>query len=653
MKKSRRQRNQIKIVKNKEILIYKNGKKYKHFRRTETKKLNENEIYILDYLLNKYMGNEVESDNSENYENNYNNEYEFELNSNEDFSKSKKLKQSYDDEKENEEIEDEERIEESNNIRKSKNTKNKKKKKSKQLYNEEDDSENENENENIETNIIKYSKKNKKSKKVEKSEESNVEKEIENENEEEEESLDSNKKISKKVKKSKISKKMEDSEEEEDYDDDKDDNDVEEKKIRKRIITRSKEPNNKVNKKSVTKIYNGDVVEIKHLKKESKTVKTKKVPNKEKKKKKEEIYDDLEESLDNNNEEEEEKRIYRYKKKEYIPKYITQLQSYTSPTIKFLNEEKAEKAVLNGIPSSLFINGKEIKGIIFYSKNNILCFISSEGDDIEVNIVLDDIKKIYFNVSGSANIKNYEKKSEERFIQLVEINNKINDIKLNKEEDYEYLIKGLIQIFKNKTSGVDKNLIYQIVRRSVNKNPFNSESITKIQKTSMINRNEIIDNNEINNNYINNNYNNINNVDQNYYNKEEVENNEIKYIENNEDNYNNYYNNIENKKENEDDDIIITTTITEVFKDGELINKETREKMDGVTKSLHVFSPDKDEYEIFLKNTKLGQTQMIKRMTDGLPIEDNNNNINNLNYNVNNIENDNEVIIHNEGEEDC
>ena len=77
MKKSRKQRNQIKIVKNKEILIYKNGKKYKHFRRTETKKLNENEMYILDHLLNKYMGNEVESDNSENYEYNDNNEFKF------------------------------------------------------------------------------------------------------------------------------------------------------------------------------------------------------------------------------------------------------------------------------------------------------------------------------------------------------------------------------------------------------------------------------------------------------------------------------------------------------------------------------------------------------------------------------------------------
>ena len=39
-------------------------------------------------------------------------------------------------------------------------------------------------------------------------------------------------------------------------------------------------------------------------------------------------------------------------------------------------------------------------------------------------------------------------------------------------------------------------------------------------------------------------------------------------------------------------------------------------------------------------------------MTDGLPVEENNNNINNSNYNINNIDNENEVIIHNE-EEDC
>ena len=72
-----------------------------------------------------------------------------------------------------------------------------------------------------------------------------------------------------------------------------------------------------------------------------------------------------------------------------------------------------------------------------------------------------------------------------------------------------------------------------------------------------------------------------------------------------------------------------------------------------ITKSLHVYSPDKDEYEIFLKNTKLGQTQMIKRMTDGLPVDENNNiNITNSNYNINNIEKEKEIIIHKE-EDDC
>ena len=93
-------------------------------------------------------------------------------------------------------------------------------------------------------------------------------------------------------------------------------------------------------------------------------------------------------------------------------------------------------------------------------------------------------------------------------------------------------------------------------------------------------------------------------------------------IDSNEDNNNGNNEDIDNIKK-EDDDVILTTTITEVFKDGELINKETREKMDGVMKSLYVYSPDKEEYEKFLRNTKLGQKQMIKRYNDGLPVGDN------------------------------
>jgi hypothetical protein len=53
--------NKIKIVKNKEIIIYKNGEEFKHFRQSETKDLTDNEMFILDYLLKKYSGYEVPS----------------------------------------------------------------------------------------------------------------------------------------------------------------------------------------------------------------------------------------------------------------------------------------------------------------------------------------------------------------------------------------------------------------------------------------------------------------------------------------------------------------------------------------------------------------------------------------------------------------
>ena len=43
--------------------------------------------------------------------------------------------------------------------------------------------------------------------------------------------------------------------------------------------------------------------------------------------------------------------------------------------------------------------------------------------------------------------------------------------------------------------------------------------------------------------------------------------------------------------------------------------------MDGVDKSLHIYSPDMDEYELFLKTTKLGRDQLIKRMKDGLTLK--------------------------------
>ena len=573
MKKNSKQRNQIKILKKKEIIIYKNGKVFKHFKREETKKLKDNEMYLLDYLLNKYMDDEVdiESDKSASYENN---KY-FEINSKEDFSmankKSKKIDQSYENE-----VDDE--IEEDTNQKIEKKYKNiNNKNKLKELSEEEDEGE-----ENTESNVVK-SAKNKKKRETEKSNEFE-------ENENEEKSIDSNTISSKKGKKHKTTKKAKNSDNE---------NEVDEERIKKRIISRSKDQSNKFTKKSITKIIHGDVTEIKDLK-NSKKKENIKSPLKEKSKNNE-YY------LEENNEDFEVQGKKFVIKKEYIPQYIEQLQSYTSPTFKFLDEKIAEQKVLNGIPSSLFIKGKEIEGILFFDKYYNLCFISNENDDKEVDIALNNIKKIYFNVKDSANSKNYSKRSNsEKIIQLIEINNKINDIKFNNEEDYEYLIKGLIQIFKNKTEGLDKNLIYQIAKRTIKKNTYEPE-----------------------NKYENNNYKNIKKLENNYYNSEQIKNNESNYINNNIDNFN-------NNNKNEEEDIIITTTITEVFKDGELINKETREKMDGVMKSLHIYSPDNDEYQVFLKNTKLGQNQMIKRYNDGLPIEQNNN----ANNNINSIENE-------------
>ena len=588
MKKGNKQRNQIKILKNKEIIIFKNGKKFKHFKRSETKKLSENEMYILDYLLNKYMGYEVDTS-----DNNGSNDDEIELNSNEELSQSN---------------EDDNEKEEDKSLKKNSTTSKKKNKKmSNKLYEEEE------EEDNYESSL-KNSSKNKKNNKKEKANQSNEEEEIE-----ENEIYDSNIISNSESKKNKNKKNVDESGNE----------GVEEQKIKKRIIKRYKDSKNKNTQKSITKIIHGDVVEIKHIKKNSKTIHTQKSKTKTNKNTKKDDYS--EGSIENEDEDKPKYNKYnQYKKNENIPQYINQLQSYTSPTIKFINGSKAEEAVLNGIQSSLFKNGEEKKGIIFLAKNNVLCFISSDGDEEEIDINLENIKKIYFNVKGGENIKNYEKKTnDEKFIQLIEFNNNINYIKFNNEEDFEFLIKGLIQIYKNKTIGVDKNLIYQLVKKSANSNNNISERINKIQENINIINNKNVTN-EINNNEENKNHQNMNKVQNTFYNSE--------VIDSNESYNNNNFNQNNNKQKNENDDIIITTTITEVFKDGELINKETREKMDGVMKSLHVYSPDTDEYETFLKNTKLGQNQLIKRYNDGLPID------------VNKIENENNDYINNENE---
>ena len=270
-------------------------------------------------------------------------------------------------------------------------------------------------------------------------------------------------------------------------------------------------------------------------------------------------------------------------KDENIPNYITQLKSYTSPTIKSISERKAEDSVLNGIESSIFEEGKENKGIIFLGKNNILCFIPFNGNEDEININLDHVKKIYFNISGSANIKNYEKSPNEKFIQIIDRNNQATDIKFNYEEEFEYFIKGLSVAFRNNTPGNDKNVVYQSIKNRIKYDKKNEDDTKQ---------------NKLRNNG--------------YKNKDNYKVEETEYVKESKS---------KNKNNENDDDIIITTKITEVFKNGELINKQTREKMDGVDKSLHIYSPDMDEYELFLKTTKLGRDQLIKRMKDGLPLK--------------------------------
>ena len=191
-------------------------------------------------------------------------------------------------------------------------------------------------------------------------------------------------------------------------------------------------------------------------------------------------------------------------------------------------------------------------------------------------------------------------------------------MKFNNEEEYEYFIKGLLVTFNKKTSGVDKNLIYQIIKsklRNNNDNNINSKNfIYKKNKNKNIHENgNIVKNN-------------------NYYQKEN-NNSKEEEIDNDEEN------NEETNKNNEnDDDIIITTTITEVFKDGELINKQTKEKMDGIVKSLHVYSPDMDEYEKFLNTTKLGKNQLKNRIKEGLQTK----NIENENKQDQDLKNNNE-----------
>ena len=91
MNKNSKNRSEYKILKNKEIIIYKNGKKYKHFKKSETKNLKQNEMYIIEYLLNKYMDYEIDIDSQQSENNEV---YDEDINDNESSHSNMKSKRS-------------------------------------------------------------------------------------------------------------------------------------------------------------------------------------------------------------------------------------------------------------------------------------------------------------------------------------------------------------------------------------------------------------------------------------------------------------------------------------------------------------------------------------------------------------------------------
>ena len=574
------QTNKISIVKNKEIIIYQNGEEFKRFKQSETKDLNEDELYILDFLLKKYSLYEVPSKSSK-----LENDNDFDFESTDEIFKKKQGKN----QTQNFFEEDEDRKTEP---------------KLKEFFND-----------------------------------------IEDENGEENEDMGRE-----------------------------------------------------------------DLTQTKKLKKEIRTTEDVKVPIQKKNKNMNYRYEEENVDIEEENQEEEES--------EESPQYIIEAESYTSPTIRYIDENKAENELLNGIKTCLMINGQDKKGVLFLGEKETIIFICFE-DKKETIISLNNIKRIYFNIRGTPNLKNYKKKTNnERFIQFVELNNKKTDFKFNNDTELEYFIKGLIKTYKNKTQPIDKNIIYQKNSKfftSENKNLKTNSNINintstkkeqkqvytsktyKSNKSNISNksntsakyinnstgknqriaeshyrrRNVLKDESEVpqnkiynnnykteynkkkyygnNTNYASNknkqNYNNNNdgnyeeNYDENYQeenyeenngqnyneenndennenNNENYENNVEEYHEeyyeeynednqNNKDNYKEYYNKYNDRKiegNNKDDDFVTTTKI-EVFKDGKLINEETQEEYGGVVRTLHSYSPDIGEYEEFLKKS--------------------------------------------------
>ena len=279
---------------------------------------------------------------------------------------------------------------------------------------------------------------------------------------------------------------------------------------------------------------------------------------------------------------------------EELPQYIIEVESYTSPTFRNVEEKKAEDFVLNGINCSQMVNGIEKVGIIFLGEEQKLIFVCFE-DKKETIIDLNYIKRIYFNIRGSVNLRNYiMKNNNEKFIQFVQINNIKLDFKFKNEDDLELLIKGLYVAYKNRTPIINKEIIYKKIEKyfkiaSLNKKPEN-KNITKYNSNNGYkyhHQQHLINES---NHYIKNN---INYKEEEYEEEEEME-----------DNINNENDNIASNKKEEDDGIL-TTTVTEVFKNGKLINEETKQEYGGRITKLNSYSPDINEYQEYLRKSKL------------------------------------------------
>ena len=311
---------------------------------------------------------------------------------------------------------------------------------------------------------------------------------------------------------------------------------------------------------------------------------------------------------------------------EESPQYIIEVESYTSPTFRKVDEKSAERAILNGIHCSQMINGVEKVGFVFLGENQKLTFVCFE-DKKETQIDLNYIKRIYFNIRGSVNMRNYTIKSNnEKFIQFVQINNIKFDFKFKNEQDLEYLIKGLYVAYKNKTPVLNKDIIYKNISRhcvytsSNKKNENNSEykvhhhqHITN-ESRNINNKNYLISSKAKNLNY----------KDEEFEEEEEEEENK-EVNENNEANNQEYNNNV--------NDGILTTTITEVFKNGNLINEETKQEYGGRITKLNSYSPDIREYQEYIRKSKLGKSEdNLNKYTETEKNQYNNNYIQYINH---------------------